>query len=126
MRVDLILLIALVLGLLVWLEALRARERALEVARRHCQRDGVQLLDETVGLTGLRLRRGAHGGMQLQRRYGFEVSLDGRDRHRGHLWMAAQRVIGLSTPWNVPDAADGQVIDMAEHQRRAGLPERRH
>lgn len=122
MRVDLILLIALVLGMLVWLEALRARERALDAARRHCQRDDVQLLDETVGLTGLRLRRGADGGVELHKRYGFEVSLDGRDRHRGHLWMHGRRVIGASTPWPAPSSASGQVIDMAE--RRAGLPGR--
>ena len=122
MKFDLILLTALVLALLGWLETLRARERALTVARKHCQRHGAQLLDETVGLTALRLRRSAHGKLTWHRRYGFEVSLHGNDRRRGHLWLAGDRVMEISSPCGT--LIDGPSIDAATHKPR--LPTRHH
>lgn len=118
---ELIGLAALMGGAVAWLEAMRARERALGVARRVCQRDGVQLLDETVGLSGLRLRRSA-GPPQLQRRYSFEVSLSGNDRHRGELWLAGDRLIAITTPWR---EVMPEVVDFgADAAARRSLPPR--
>lgn len=94
---DLILLLAL-LGLIgAWLKFSRGREQAVDEARRQCRQHGLQLLDETVGLRSLRLRRGP-GPLQLERCYTFEVSIDGDDREPGRLWMIGRRVTGLSLP----------------------------
>ncbi|WP_167173366.1 DUF3301 domain-containing protein [Oleiagrimonas sp. C23AA] len=92
------LLIVVVLGL-TWLEHMRVRDVALAEARRLCQSQQVQLLDETIGLSALRLRR-HDGRLRVEKRYGFDVSLDGQDRRHGHLWLAGRRVIGISTPWH--------------------------
>jgi hypothetical protein len=75
----------------------RAREIAMDEARRQCDRHGLQLLDETVGLRGIRLRR-HHGERVLERCYGFEVSIDGDDREPGKVWMVAGGMSGLSLP----------------------------
>jgi hypothetical protein len=91
---PLLILLALV-GL--WLKLSRARELAVAEARRQCGRHGLQLLDETVGLCGLRLRR-FHGQRRLERCYGFEVSIDGDDREPGRLWMAGDACTGLRLP----------------------------
>lgn len=91
-------LLALIAAVGLWLAALRARELALQAARNLCSAHSVQLLDETVGLAGLRPRR-HHGRLRLALRYSFEVSLDGSDRHRGDLWMLDGRVVAASTPW---------------------------
>jgi hypothetical protein len=52
----------------LWQNALRARERARELARGLCARAGVQLLDETVAVQRLRLRRVPGEGLRLERR----------------------------------------------------------
>jgi hypothetical protein len=80
-----------------WLKLSRARELAVAEARRQCERHGLQLLDETVGLSGLRLRR-LHGQRRIERCYGFEVSIDGNDREPARLWMVGDTFTGLSLP----------------------------
>jgi hypothetical protein len=94
---SLLLLLALggIVGL--WLKLSVARERAVLEARRQCQQHGLQLLDETVGLRGLRLRR-FNGLRMIERCYGFEVSIDGDDREPGRLWMIGHALSGLSLP----------------------------
>ena len=66
---NLLLLLALggIVGL--WLKLSVARERAVQEARRQCQQHGLQLLDETVGLRGVRLLR-VNGLLTLERCYG--------------------------------------------------------
>jgi uncharacterized protein DUF3301 len=80
-----------------WLGLSRARDRAIQEARSRCQQHGLQLLDETVGLSGLRLRH-VHGRRVLERRYSFEVSIDGNDREAGHLWMIGNLLSALILP----------------------------
>lgn len=118
-----LILLAAMLALGLWLDALRQREHALRMARQLCQARGIQLLDETVGLAGLKLLRG--DGLHLERHYSFEVSLNGDDRYGGHLWIAAGRMTGASlpdTPETVPPIPAGrpssQVVDLEAHRRR--------
>ncbi|QEE23849.1 DUF3301 domain-containing protein [Rhodanobacter glycinis] len=91
---PLLILLAIV-GL--WLKLSRAREMAVAEARRQCERHGLQLLDETVGLSGVRVRP-VHGQRRLERCYSFEVSIDGNDREPGRLWMVGSHFTGLSLP----------------------------
>lgn len=92
----LLLLILLAIGG-SWLSLSRARDRAIEEARARCQKHGLQLLDETVGLSGLRLRK-LGGQRVIERRYSFEVSIDGNDREAGHLWMIGSMLTALILP----------------------------
>ena len=100
------LLLLLLLGSMVglWLKLSVARERAVQEARRQCQQHGLQLLDETVGLRGMGLRR-MHGQRRIERCYSFEVSIDGNDREPGRLWMIGSALSRLSLP-TVTRAAD--------------------
>ena len=93
------LLLLVVLGAIVglWLKLSVARERAVREARQQCQLYGLQLLDETVGLRSLRLRR-ANGLRRVERCYGFEVSVEGHDRQPGRLWMIGTAVTSVSLP----------------------------
>ena len=107
---DLTLLLAL-LGIVgIWLKLSRGREQAIQEARQQCRQHGLQLLDESVGLRSLRLRR-MHGRLTLERCYTFEVSIDGDDREPGRLWVVDRSLTGLSLPTiqsHLPDL-------MAEH-----------
>ena len=90
---DLILTL-LALGLLAWFwaDSLRAREHALEVCRRACDKVNAQLLDETVALRRLSLARDHHGHTVWRRTYNFEYSLDGAQRLRGSVVLRGRAV----------------------------------
>ncbi|MGN2253532.1 DUF3301 domain-containing protein [Frateuria sp. GZRe12] len=94
---DLIALLALAAVAGTWLKFTRARERAVDEARRQCAQHGLQLLDETVGLRNLRWRR-VGGKRQLELGYAFEVSAHGDDRLDGRLWMHGEQLAGVSLP----------------------------
>lgn len=95
--IDLLWLVLMGALLVSWLKLMRARELATREVRRQCERHGLQLLDETVGLRALRIR--AQDGIRtLERGYDFEVSIDGDDRESGRLWLRGDRVSGVSLP----------------------------
>lgn len=72
-----------------WFDALSARELAGAHCRNLCRDAGLQLLDQSVALQRWRLAR-IHGRLGVQRRYGFEVSFDGTDRHAGTISFAGR------------------------------------
>lgn len=80
-----------------WIGLTAARERAVAQASRLCSERDVQLLDQSVALSALRLYR-HDGQLGVEVRYGFEVSLDGRTRQRGQIWMRGRRVARLVIP----------------------------
>jgi hypothetical protein len=94
---DLILLLALLAIIGLWLKLARGREQATQEARAQCRQHGLQLLDESVGLRGVRLLR-QHGQLLLERCYTFEVSIDGNDREPGKLWLIGHTLSGISLP----------------------------
>ncbi len=83
--------------IVLWLKLTAARERAMIEARKQCDQHGLQLLDESVGLRAIRLRR-VNGLRRVERGYDFEVSIDGDDREQGRLWMIGDALSGLSLP----------------------------
>lgn len=91
------LLVVAVLGLVVvyWWEARGAKAWALHYARQRCQALGLQLLDQSVVLTRLRLQRSATGSLQWHRFYGFEFSPDGVNRYKGELELEGRRCARL-------------------------------
>lgn len=90
-------LLLLVAAVVIWIDSLRSRERAVEAGRRACERYGVQLLDDTVAISRLALARDADGQVRVQRTYVFEFSDDGNTRRRGSVVMqgAVPRVVQL-------------------------------
>lgn len=76
------------LGLLVfiawfWFDSLRARERATRTGRKLCDRERVQLLDETVALGRIWLGRDQSGRLQVCRVYLFDYVGDDEQRRQG-------------------------------------------
>jgi hypothetical protein len=97
-------LLVIVSALWAWMDVLRARELAIHHGRALCHEAGVQLLDQSVSLKRLGIARRA-GLPTVVRRYGFEVSLDGSDRHRCHLDIAGGRREAWSLPLGEATAA---------------------
>ena len=94
----LILMIALVAGFFFFSAARAAAERATEIGRDACHAAGVQWLDQSVHATGMRLRRRDDGWLGLERRFVFDYSEDGHDRHRGQLVLLGNRLVAFSGP----------------------------
>jgi len=92
---DLFWLLALAaIGFYFW-HAHAIKELALKVTRKHCADLDVQLLDDTVVLRGLWLRRGDDGRVHWWRSYLFEFTATGDDRYPGTTEMLGKRLIAL-------------------------------
>jgi hypothetical protein len=79
----------------LWIDSLRAREHAVAAGRAACARYGLQLLDETVAFTRLRLARDEEGRLRLRRTYVFEFSETGDNRRHGAIVMLGARLEDL-------------------------------
>lgn len=77
----------------LWFDSLKAREAAIRAAREICNAEGVQLLDFTVSIAGLKLARDSHGQLALQRSYQFEYSDTGDNRLKGSVVMLGHRMV---------------------------------
>ncbi len=92
--ITLLLLAALIW---LWFDSMRARERALALGKRACERDGLMFLDETVECVALGFARNADGRLALRRTYGFEFSDTGNNRRSGSIVMLGGEVESLYT-----------------------------
>ena len=83
-------IILIVAGILLWVDSLRARERAIQAGRTACERYALQFLDETVSFARLRLARDEEGRLRILRVYTFEFSETGNNRRNGAIVMLGQ------------------------------------
>src|SRR5262245_61817151 len=88
-------LLLIAAGIAFWIDSLRARERALAAGRAACERNGLQLLDETVAGSSLRLARDDAGSVRFRRVFVFEFSDNGNNRRRGSVVVLGAEVQDL-------------------------------
>ncbi|MBU3069300.1 DUF3301 domain-containing protein [Aestuariicella sp. G3-2] len=79
------------IGLLIWQNA-GFRDRAIGLAKQHCEHMDVQLLDDTVSLLSLRPKRDKRGNFSIARRYEFEFTATGDYRYRGEMTLMGKRL----------------------------------
>ncbi|MGH1372169.1 MAG: DUF3301 domain-containing protein [Cellvibrionaceae bacterium] len=79
------------IGLLIWQNA-GFRDRAIALAKQHCEQMNVQLLDDTISLMKLRLKKDRRGNFAVSRSYEFEFSSDGDRRYHGKLTLHGIRL----------------------------------
>lgn len=77
----------------LWYDSLKARDAGMDAARAACTADGLQLLDDTVSIAGLKPARNDDGQLVLRRVYEFEYSDTGDNRRRGSVVLLGQRVM---------------------------------
>jgi len=82
-------------GALLWLDSLRARERAVAAGRSACERYNVQLLDDTVAIARMRLGRDDEGELRIARTYTFEFTETGNNRRQGAIQMLGHELRDL-------------------------------
>jgi Protein of unknown function (DUF3301) len=75
-----------------WYAIMQGREAALAAGKRVCETQGLQLLDDTVSMSRLRIRRNKIDGIILARVYRFEFTDTGDNRREGALIMEGTRL----------------------------------
>ncbi len=80
---GLIIFFILLAIILFWWDSATAYENAYQAARRVCNLNKVNLLDDTLARSKLSLGRHTNGYVQLCRQYTFEFSTDGEMRYLG-------------------------------------------
>lgn len=81
---------------LIWWQGQKVREVALARARRECGSLDLQLLDDSVALRALWLRRDPRGRVRLWRRYHFEFTSTGDERYGGQVITLGGQVTGVT------------------------------
>ncbi|MBF7728902.1 DUF3301 domain-containing protein [Pseudomonas sp. N040] len=109
------------------------REQALLLARRHCEKIDIELLDENVALQGLRLLRDRQGRRRLAREYNFEFTVTGDQRLHGRITLFGRQLASIELdphPFSARDEdvlPSAQVIQLAdwrrEHARSGQTPQ---
>ncbi|WP_347330063.1 DUF3301 domain-containing protein [Marinimicrobium locisalis] len=84
----------LVLGLFIYYSwrAFQAKDRAFAAARRHCKEMQVQMLDQTVYMRKLWIKRDSRGRPGLWRAFHFEFTVTGGDRYFGRVLMLGRHI----------------------------------
>lgn len=89
-----------IFGLIVagWSSTRAAAEVAIHYGQRACAESGVQWLDHSVALERISLKRAPDGWLRPLRRYRFDYSTDGHDRHRAQLELLGDELQWLHMP----------------------------
>lgn len=90
--IDLLVLLLFAATGWLWFDSLKAREAAVTAARAACDSENLLLLDDTVAILRIGLRRGRDGVLRIARSYAFEYSDTGNDRSTGRIVMHGHRV----------------------------------
>lgn len=93
---DLFWLLLTGLVCLIWWQGQKVREIALREVRRQCKEMDLQLLDESVGLRAIWLKRGNDGKLHVWRRYHFEFTSTGDERYSGEIVTLGLKVTGFN------------------------------
>lgn len=92
---DFIWFSMIVLGLLYWWSAKGIKEIATDAIKLHCKEMDVQLLDESIVLSGYWFKRNVVGKLQTWRSFNFEFTSTGVDRFNGRVILLGKKVLDV-------------------------------
>lgn len=95
-----------------WISTMNSRDAARALVAEFCRNNNLQLLDQTVALMRVAVRRKKNGNLSLVRVFRFDYSDDGFRRHDGMVWMLANQPLQISVR-----LADRQVVEDLETRK---------
>ena len=107
---EFFLLAVLIAAAWFWLDSIAKREVAVKFGRELAGRWQLQLLDESVACTQIRLGRDNRGHTQLLRFYEFEVSASGAERMQCSIQLLGKQL----QSWHIPPYVQPVQSDSAE------------
>lgn len=81
-----------------WWMSFRANEMILKKVKQHCHSLELQLLDQTVSLHKIKLKKLSSGLFALQRIYHFEFTITGDERYQAKAILTGRRMIQYELP----------------------------
>jgi hypothetical protein len=90
---TLLVIVLLLLVIWLWESNMRAKESALRGCNGLCKTHDLQLLDDTIALKKISLKRGKNGAIAFYRVYAFEYNTDGQNRRVGELSLLGNQVV---------------------------------
>ena len=104
---DWLLIIICITAGLLWWDAVKAKEIAKQAVARACKSMQLQLLDDTVSLSWLKLKRNKQGQVVFARSYHFEFTLDGAERYKGAVQLLGYKIqqMQIDNPNDHPEQA---------------------
>lgn len=90
---SVLFIIVLVVVALYWHNSMQSKTCAVKYARRECEKEGVQLLDQTVQRIRLSFSRDRNNQWRVWREYRFDYSVDGVNRLEGRLVILGYRLV---------------------------------
>jgi len=83
----------------LWWTSSRAKELAILHARRACDQEELQLLDQTVALIKVKPGRTRQGSACLKRHYSFEFTQQGEFRDAGTVVLNGHTILQVTLPF---------------------------
>lgn len=108
-----LLMLCVAFGAWIW-RGHGIREQALKMARRHCEKLDIELLDQNVALRGMRLRRDRLGRRRLARVYDFEFTVTGDQRLAGCITLFGRQLGKVELDAHPFTARDEAVLPAAQ------------
>ena len=90
---SVLFIITLVATALYWHNSMQSKTYAVQYARKECEKEGAQLLDQTVQRIRLSISRDRDDQWRLWREYRFDYSIDGVNRLQGRLIILGYRLV---------------------------------
>ncbi len=89
---EIVILTLLMVAGWFWLDSTRVREAAIALGKDACRRENLILLDYTVAIASIRIKRNRHGRFALRRIYNFEFSDTGNNRLNGTIILLGREL----------------------------------
>lgn len=90
-----------------WWESGVYKGRARDLATAHCTELGLQLLDQSMVITGFRPARNAAGRLVFRRTYQFEFASTGDSRYRGRIVLDGMELSSIRLEaYRLPPSGD--------------------
>ncbi|GMG88533.1 DUF3301 domain-containing protein [Biformimicrobium ophioploci] len=81
-------------GSYIWM-GMAAKDHARRAVKAHCRERGLQLLDDTVAQTRVRIGRTSRGHLALKRYFSFEFTSTGEARYPGEIELHGRRLANI-------------------------------
>lgn len=98
MPTPIVLMVLSACAFAFWNAGRAAVERARALGHDACKAAGVQWLDESVHVVGIRPCRRGNGRLGWERTLRFDYSTDGTDRHQGRIVLRGDRLVAFAGP----------------------------
>ncbi len=112
---DLALVFLVITALGYWWHLMGIRNLALMLSKSHCKKLGLQLLDESLVMKKIRLKRADSGSIQVARVYGFEFTSTGSQRYSGEIALLGKSLLGFElSAYEVPHEEETDALESGQ------------